>query len=589
MDASFRLRQHQLFLWFAARHQSQVDTKAGLLPSADAYCSTGYELRASAYLALSLAQTGQAEQAWSILARVLEWQDRDRSSLTYGNYFWRTIWKADPGYVRDPNAASFIVPALVHLLRRGDLPGDLAGRVEESLALAGEALLAHRATWGYTNIALLNIAGKLLIGSALNDDRQRRLAYWDWEEWRNHTARMGVINETFSNCYTLVQLEALAQMLTCADADPGFRGEVRQALRHLLTACVQDFHPGIGRVTGTQSRAYLHDRRDRRGCAMDTVWYLLWGQGHIDPAIASHLWMGAQIGTEDILPQGQNLTLPRTTQAGAPGYRRINYLDEQFTLGSTHCTNNLIGVTTAAAVGYEGRSNHCLISFTPVPKAQGYWGAQDRSDLLAAYTWLSHPREQRDEEMLQIGEYSGLKTGRPTAVQLSERFRPGGFMELGPAKHVRVCDERSRPITAEGIIEGTAIALQYDRIRLFWRFFAPGGGAPSLSLEADATGELRLNVTLPPHGRPLEEGIDLSILGSWVAVEPITTGDDWADFIGRMARRACSATSVMPGWRLSLDGLERHSALQLAVAPSGRRFYGTDQQPVSPSRWGLSL
>ncbi len=585
---TFLERQQQLCLWFVQRHLSQVDAEAGLLPSADEYYSTGYELRASAHLALALAETGQPQRARELVERVLGWQDRKRSSLTYGNYFWRTIWKADPGYVRDPNAASFIVPPLALLLRREDMPGELRGRLKESLALAGEALLAHRATWGYTNIALLNMAGKLLIGSVLNDDRQRRLAYWDWEEWRNHTARMGVINETFSNCYTWVQLEALALMLTCPEADPAFCGEVRMALRHLLTACAQDYHPGIGRVTGTQSRAYLHDRRDRRGSPMDTVWYLLWGQEQIDPSISLHLWMGAHVGPEDILPAGREPGLPRTTRAIAPGYERVNHLEPHFTLGSTQCVNDLVGVTTPIAVGYEGRSNHCLISFTPTSRPDGYFAAQERADVLGAFTWLSHPHDAREEEALQIGEFSGLKTGRPTSVQLSRNFRPGGFLELGPAALVRVGDEQGRPVTP-GAIAGTAVALQYDHIRLFWRFVGPEGVRPALTLETDATGELRLNVTLPPGRQAVEAGIDQTILGTWVAIEPISGEGDWDEFIARMGRRDCALEPVEGQWRLALAEVAGHPALRLAVESNRRQFYGTDTDPVSPNRWGLSL
>jgi hypothetical protein len=153
---------------------------------------------------------------------------------------------------------------------------------------------------------------------------------------------------------------------------------------------------------------------------------------------------------------------------------------------------------------------------------------------------------------------------------------------------VRVGDEQGRPVTP-GAIAGTAVALQYDHIRLFWRFVGPEGVRPALTLETDATGELRLNVTLPPGRQAVEAGIDQTILGTWVAIEPISGEGDWDEFIARMGRRDCALVPVEGQWRLALAEVAGHPALRLAVESNRRRFYGTDTDPVSPNRWGLSL
>ena len=120
-----------------------------------------YDIRASTYLATALAVTGDIDTACEILGRTLAYQDRRADSFTRGNFFWRTHWSE----VHDPNAVSFIAPCHAFLLLHYSyhMAPDLRHALTDALALEGEALLALRITWQYTNIALLNIAAQLLI------------------------------------------------------------------------------------------------------------------------------------------------------------------------------------------------------------------------------------------------------------------------------------------------------------------------------------------------------------------------------------------------------------------------------------------
>lgn len=386
--SDFESKRRAIFERVACQILKKINSTTGLMPgpktkghSTGAHSrASGSDMRGTAYAATALAMTGSFEVAWKAVAAVLDHQDRDPCSFTYGNFFWYADWK----FALDPNAASFIVPHLCYVLRHCEqrMPAELVKRLKESLPLCVSGLNAHRATWGYTNIALLNMASKLMIGDVLGDPRARKLAYWDWEEWRNHTVRLGTITEYNSLCYTTVQINAFAMMLTC-NADPQFLHEVRGALRHLIAASVMDYHPGVGRITGPQSRAYPNDRRLRGASGMDTVLHFVLNTP--EPADGCMLWLGVPLGPEDVLKCALNLPLPRVTRTATHGCSRFNYLGQDFALGSVSGRGHWIGNEAPFFLAYRSRARRCGVPIMPYPQnAEGHFAAQREGRLLAA-------------------------------------------------------------------------------------------------------------------------------------------------------------------------------------------------------------
>ncbi|MCF7849143.1 MAG: hypothetical protein K9M45_09850, partial [Kiritimatiellales bacterium] len=332
--SDFEELRQQIFAHHAEAFLNRIDPDTGLLrvrPWRGSEKSmhsraAGVDVRSTASAMTAWAMTGHDELAWKSLAYVLDHQDLDTDSLTYGNFKWHSEWPM----ALDPNALSFIIPHLwyVHRHASSRMPADLHERLQKCLRLAFDAANAHRCTIAYTNIVLLNQAARLCIADALDWPRARAVAGWEWEEWRNFVNRTGFLPEYNSPAYTGVQLEALAVMLACP-ASPELHAEIRTVIRHLIAESVSNYHAGIGMVTGPQSRGAY---RLRGHTLMDTIYHFVLGTP--EPTDGCHIWLGVPIGPDDLLSHVRELKLPRTTRTQTHRFRRQNYLAPDFALGS---------------------------------------------------------------------------------------------------------------------------------------------------------------------------------------------------------------------------------------------------------------
>jgi len=574
MDA-FHERQKRMFEIVADRFLKDLDRETGLVrgePPAHFAGSEprpgGYDLRDSVYLATALAYTNRQPLAWEILPRILDHQDCRPESFTRGNFFWFT----NRDIVADTNAVSFLAPHLADLYRAFAevMPSTLRDRLAEALALAVDGLNAQRTAWSYTNIAMLNMAAKLTIGDALTDARATNLAYWDWEEWRNGTGRIGMVNEYNSLTYSFVQLDALAMMLAC-DVRIDFLAEVRAAFRHLLTSIVVDFHPAVGRVTGPQSRSGPPNRRLRSHSLIQNIFHLMWGLPIPDEAI--RLWVGVPIGPEDILPEARDLPLPRTTVARTHGFTRTNHLAADFALGSIDGKADWIGHELPFFLAYRTSHQRCSVPVMVAPAAAGHHACQRAGTLLAACTWLFDTAPYQagagDDE---LAKYTGLKTGRPDNW-IRDPNRSATFtVELGLRDQVRIVEA-----------PGAALGVETESVRVFLRFFDSGANPPELSLADEPDGEVVLTVELAREGRSVSPRELMTMGGLLLHVEPVGESDDLESFMGGWLQKSVQIDVTDDGWRLSLD--DAH----LDVPAEVPLFYSTEGIAVTPNLWAASM
>ena len=549
------------------------------------------DMRSTAQVALAFAMSGMEEPAWQALSTVLDYQDLNPRSLTYGNFFWYTNWKAEFGLCRDPNAESFIVPMLCFLLQhRGErLPATLRQRTLEALALTMTGLNAHRATWGYTNIALLNMASKLMISEVLSDPRAEKLACWDWEEWRNHTARFGMITEYNSVCYTTVQIEALAMMLSCTNANPVLLGEVRSVMRHLITAAVLDYHPGVGRITGPQSRAYPGDRRQRGHSGMDTVLHFVLGTP--EPAGGCLIWLGIPIGPEEILPEARHLPLPRTTRATTHGFTRCNYLGQDFALGSISGHGRFVGHEAPFFLAHRTASDRCGIPFMPAAPPDAHYAIQQEGSLLAGCVWqVDRQRKTQTEPAIEgLGLLSGLRTGRPETLISDPAFLPGFTVELGLRSQFRLFQADGSEL-GSGSQPGPlpVLAGETESIIFGLRFFGSGATVPELRLTEDENGELSLVVRSPAEGVPVNSRELAVCCGFLLQVIPRAPGLSGAAAARQMAEARLDLQPNPDGWQAFARTADQPELwLELPAAPPC--MYSWNGNAVSANQWAISL
>jgi len=255
----------------------------------------------------------------------------------------------------------------------------------------------HRATWGYTNIALLTPRRQVRSRVAPADERLVRLAYWDWEEWRNHTARSGLnLRVVTSHTYTTVQIDALAMMLSYSRLSPVFRQEVRGVLRQILTQSMLDFHLGIGRSRGRSPRL-------RAGPEVEAPF--VYGPHPLSALRRSVVPVG------DLLPPLARREISeatfcrpaRTWPCRAPTVQASDFLDARITCRPTTlwAASDAHALTAQRFLSPDLQSEtpRCGWPLSPTARPRGI-GRQARGNLLAAHYLISTGRPPPREHEL---------------------------------------------------------------------------------------------------------------------------------------------------------------------------------------------
>lgn len=228
------------------------------LPVGVMVCSTKDNLTYALAL-LASGSDSSIRRAESVVSQMLELQDRDSSSPTYGIWPWFADEPLTAMRPPDWNWADFCGIRLAHILNvyGCHLAGDLQKRIKSSLRAAAYSIFRRNVGPGYTNIAIKGavvcaVAGEVIGDDLLVDYARRRL-----QNFLSFTEEAGGFNEYNSPPYgVLVLTEVERGLLMIKD------GEIRKSLRCVHELCWSMFaatlHLPTGQICGPQTRAY-HD------------------------------------------------------------------------------------------------------------------------------------------------------------------------------------------------------------------------------------------------------------------------------------------------------------------------------------------
>jgi hypothetical protein len=391
--AELRHRNQALLRGALTEGQQRYDEQTGLIRYDHPLGTGGHVAQESLEYAIALAETGgDVETIHRIVQSTLDAQDLDPKSATYGNWFWMSHFEQ----VYDANAVSFMVPNYWHLLarHRALLGEPLATRVLDALSPAGEALLAHRCQWAYSNIFIKNIACKIQIGHLLDDPRMRDLAFYDFTEWLSYTSRFGT-PEFNSPTYTAVQIRALEAMLEVPVRDKAFHEQVRRVLRLFYTDLFLHYHPRSGLFAGTKSR---HKELAGTRQMVHTLLYRQTGQPPIDGSLYDvNYVLTDYLADPQVVALARDKQLPLAIDAEAPHnhMKRRTWMTRDFALSSAG-GGRYGGTDVLLEVIYGEDPHPGSTHFRGNPQIYELFSNQDRNMVVGAVRWRFWPKPDRE-------------------------------------------------------------------------------------------------------------------------------------------------------------------------------------------------
>lgn len=205
-----------------------------------------------AYAEALLATGRDLPRAARILERICDFLERDPGSPRYGNFFAVAEWQR----VGDLNAVAFLSVSLGSILHRyGDrLPRHTRSTLEQTLRIATIGLVRRQADVFYTNIFLLCVAGKLLLGRLFQRADLLELAQVEWNAFMDRLARENE-SEFNSPSYQPVHAECLLTIRDFA-ITPMMRRQAEAALDYIMTLFCLHYHLPSRTHAGTMARCY---------------------------------------------------------------------------------------------------------------------------------------------------------------------------------------------------------------------------------------------------------------------------------------------------------------------------------------------
>ena len=221
-------------------------------PSADnpAKPASTRDLTNAALLNLMTGGDPTRSEAW--IERAYSTQDMDRGSKSFGELKWNTGDAA----ITDMNAIEFGTQAIgpLYLTYRDRLSIDFKTRMAPHLTAALAGLRDHRVPVSYTNIFLMNLVSRLLIGQAIGDASAVNEAEQQLDAWLDYTRHNGV-HEFDSPTYYSADLDSLVEGFRYA-ANPADRRKFERILDYFWTDIAASFMPAAQRLVGAYSRDY---------------------------------------------------------------------------------------------------------------------------------------------------------------------------------------------------------------------------------------------------------------------------------------------------------------------------------------------
>jgi hypothetical protein len=210
--------------------------------------------------AVACLDTGESElgdRAQAILDRVLDLQDTDAGSRTYGIWPWFLEESLEQMSPPDWNWADFCGVALlqVALDHAGRLDPELRDRVDAAIRHAARSIQRRNVGPAYTNIAIMGTYVTLVAGELYGDAVLAEYGAARLRRFYEYTQHHGAFTEYNSPTYTVVALRELGRLLAHV-RDSESRGWVEWLYRLAWEEIAVHFHAPTRQWSGPHSRAY---------------------------------------------------------------------------------------------------------------------------------------------------------------------------------------------------------------------------------------------------------------------------------------------------------------------------------------------
>ncbi len=216
--------------------------------------------RESVEYAAALFETGVDWRIWraaDILRTVVNLQDTNESSPTYGIWSWFLEEPLEAMSPPDWNWADFIGAQLAQILCRSAeyLDFSLRSAVELALRHAAKSIMRRDVTMRYTNIAIMGTYVTVMAGTILEDPCLLEYGRNRLRKFQAFTEEWGGFPEYNSPTYTVVALAELSRMLRDF-TDEDDRDIVRDLHDRAWREIAVHWHPFSGQWSGPHSRSY---------------------------------------------------------------------------------------------------------------------------------------------------------------------------------------------------------------------------------------------------------------------------------------------------------------------------------------------
>ncbi|MDR0413131.1 MAG: hypothetical protein LBH61_04955 [Dysgonamonadaceae bacterium] len=227
----------------------------------DAQEGVFHDTRLSLYYALALLDAGSRhleEEAFTIIRKVIDWQDTDPQSPSCGvwPYFTEEPLQTKKSSI-DYNWADFIGVVLLDIYtgHRDRLPEELQAEIRQALIRAAEAIRKRNVHPGYTNIAVMGSYVTYMTAHLFDLPGLKEYAARRWRSFYEYTRFQGGFSEYNSPAYTVIVLDELLRMKThiVEKEAQGMADTLYVAAWEMIA---RHFHQPSGQWAGPQSRSY---------------------------------------------------------------------------------------------------------------------------------------------------------------------------------------------------------------------------------------------------------------------------------------------------------------------------------------------
>lgn len=197
------------------------------------------------------------QRGFDIIDRVIELQDTDPDSRTYGIWSWFLEEPLDQMAPPDWNWADFCGVQLLQavLYHRDEFPPELLARVERSIYHAAQSIRRRNVGPGYTNIAIMGTYVTMMTAHLQDLPELKEYARNRLRRFHDHTKITGAFQEYNSPTYTIVALKELSRMRQHV-ADEAAQVLVEELYRIAWEEIALHFHAPSRQWAGPHSRSY---------------------------------------------------------------------------------------------------------------------------------------------------------------------------------------------------------------------------------------------------------------------------------------------------------------------------------------------